>query len=179
VKWVAIALLAMMPLHVYLQPEHGWLLLSACDVAMVAMAIGVISNRPRVVAPAFLFSTFIGLPSFAVGLCTTYKFNVTGTILHVVPPVLGGMIVAHNGLPRWAAFHAWLAYVAAFVAAMAIAPAELNINFANTVWPPLANVFGTLGFQAAVLVAAAAVLALGDFVTSRVGRRAVAPQAAS
>lgn len=167
-RWAGIALLAMMPLHVALRPEHRWLLLSTCDVSAMTTAIALIAGWPRVAGVAFLFQVAIGLPAFAIGLCTTYPLNVTGTVIHVVPPLLGGIVVARHGLPARAALYAWAGYVVTFVAGYFAAPVALNINFAHFTWPPLARMFPLAGtFQAALTAVVGLVLAATELVIRR------------
>ena len=78
-RWVGVALLAMMPLHVALRPEHGWILLAACDVVGVVTAIGLVYRLPRVVAIAGLFALAVGGPAIVAGALTTYPINPTAS----------------------------------------------------------------------------------------------------
>jgi hypothetical protein len=167
-KAAALALLAMMVVHVIVRPEGGWVLLATCDVAALATALGVLVGWHRLVAAAFVFQVMIGLPAFAVGLCTTYELNPTGVAVHVVPVTLGAIAVARHGLPHRAALHAWLGYAATFVAGYLIAPPALNVNFASFVWPPLAGVFDSrAAFWAALFAATALLLAVGEVLIRR------------
>jgi hypothetical protein len=153
-----VALVAVMAIHVAVRPEHAWILLSACDLAAVATALGLVASWPRVVAIAFVFELALGLPAFAIGLCTTYPLNPTGTIIHLAPPILGAIVIARYGIPRRAAAVAWCGYACAIVAGAAFAPAELNVNFAASVWPPLADTLSLRAFQAGLLAVAAVLL---------------------
>ena len=176
-RWVAVALIAMMPFHVALRPEHGWLLLSACDLAAMVVAVGVLARWNGAVGVGFLFAVFIGLPAFVIGLFSTYPLNPTGTAIHLVPPVLGGIVVARHGLPPLAALYAWFGAATTIAMGYVLAPHELNINFASAVWPPLAHAFTISQFQAALLGAAAVLLVSGSWITRRVVRRPSAPAA--
>jgi hypothetical protein len=167
-RWAGLALLAMMPFHVALRPEHGWLLLSTCDVAAMVTAVALVAGWPRVTAVAFLFQIAVGLPAFAIGLCSTYPLNPTGTVVHVVPPLLGGIVVARLGLPARAALAAWLGYALTFVAGYFAAPVALNINFAHSVWPPLARMFPAAWvFQAALIGLVGALLGIAELAIRR------------
>jgi hypothetical protein len=178
-RWLGVALLATMPVHVALRPEHGWLLLSACDVVAVAAAIGAILAWPRVVASAGLFAIVVGVPVFAVALATVYPVNPTGLIVHLLPPLLGGIAIARDGLPPRAALFAWCGFVAALGAGYALAPPELNINMATKPWPPVARVFAIPGtFQLAMIVTIAAVLWTGEAIIRAVLRGRAARRAA-
>jgi hypothetical protein len=178
-RWVGIALIAMMPFHVALRPEHGWLLLSGCDVAAMLTAVGLVASLPGPVGVGFLFQVAIGLPAFAIGLFTTYPLNPTGTIIHLVPPLVGGIVVARHGLPPRAALYAWFGAAGSIVFGYLFAPRALNINFACAVWPPLAHVFTILQFQLALLGAAAVLLATANVVTRKVVAARPPPPAAS
>jgi hypothetical protein len=180
-KAAALAFLAMMVVHVLVRPEGGWVLLATCDVAALATALGVLVGWHRPVAAAFVFQVAIGLPAFAVGLCTTYELNPTGVAVHVVPAVLGAIAVARRGLPRGAALHAFAGYTATFVAGYLVAPPALNVNFASYVWPPLAGVFSSrAAFWAALFAATALLLVLGELVIRRIaGDRARAARPAA
>ena len=178
-RWVGFALIAMMPFHVALRPEHGWLLLSGCDVAAMVTAVGLVAGWPRPVGVAFLFQVAIGLPAFAIGLFTTYPLNPTGTIIHLVPPLAGGIVIARHGLAPGAGIYAWLGAVGAIVFGYLFAPRELNINFASAVWPPLAHAFTILEFQLALLGAAAVMLAIASALTRKLAGTQPALQEAS
>jgi hypothetical protein len=180
IRWAGVALVAMMPFHVALRPEHGWLLLSTCDVAAMVTAVALVAGWHRVVAVAFLFQIAVGLPAFAIGLCSTYPLNPTGTVVHIVPPLLGAIVVAQHGLPARAALHAWLGYTATFVASYLVVPAQLNINFAHFVWPPLARAFPVAwSFQAALLAVVGVLLALAELAIRRLWRPACADSVSS
>jgi hypothetical protein len=180
-KPAALAFLAMMVVHVMVRPEGGWVLLATCDVAALATALGVLADWHYPVAVAFVFQVTIGLPAFAVGLCTTYELNPTGVAVHVVPAALGAIAVARHGLPRRAAFHAFLGYTATFVAGYLVAPPALNVNFAAFVWPPLAGMFESRGtFWASLFAATGVLLAIGEVLIRRVaGDRARAARPAA
>lgn len=151
-RLAGLALLLVMPIHVALRPEHGWILLSTCDVVAVVIGIGLVMRWHRAVAIGGLFALAVGLPAFAIGVLTTYHLNPTGVIVHLGPAALGAYVIARDGLPRRAALYAWLGHAATFVAGFLLAPAALNVNFAAFVWPPLAGVFrNTQLFQAALL----------------------------
>jgi hypothetical protein len=180
VKLAGAVLLAVMAIHVAVRPEAGWILLSTCDVACATTALGLIAGWPRAVAVAFLFEVMIGLPAFALGVLTTYDLNPTGVIIHLAPPLIGGVVVARHGLPPNAALLAWSGYVVTFVVGYLVAPAALNVNFANRVWPPLAGVFPRLiVFQAAIVATALLVLAAGEWLMRRAFRRTAAQPATS
>jgi hypothetical protein len=166
------ALLALLPLHVALRPEHVWALFAACDLACIATALGLLFRSHRLVGTAFLFQVAVGFPSLIVGLCThTYPWNWSGVTIHIVPLVLGGIRVASEGLPRRAALDAWIAYAIAVVVTAAVSPAKLNINFASVVWPPVAKTFSLHQFQALMIVVVGAVLAVGQLVARLVSSR--------
>ena len=166
-RWSAvsagIALFGLMILHAALRPEHAWVLLATCDVAALATAAGLVFGWDRCVAAALVFQVAIGLPAFAIGLCTTYPFNVTGIAIHIVPPVLGAAAFAGRALPRHAAAIAWVGYVATVLVSYVVAPPPaFNINFTTSVWPPLARTFpGRAEFYAVLFAIAALVLWLG------------------
>jgi len=170
-RWAGLALLVVMPIHVVMRPEHAWLLLSACDVAVIVCAIGAIAGRLDVVAIAGLFALAVGLPSYAIGLATTNPINPTSLVVHVVPAIMGIVAIKRQGLPRRAALIAWCAYVLVFVAGYLFPPHELNINMASKVWPPLARVFPTtLAFHAGLLALTAGLLLAGEQIAVRARR---------
>jgi len=158
-----IALFGLMIVHAVLRPEHAWVLLATCDVAALSTAAGLVFGWERWLAAALVFEVSIGLPAFAIGLCTTYPFNVTGVAIHVVPPILGTAAFVGRALPRHATVIAWIGYVATVLVSYVVAPpAEFNINFTTSVWPPLARTFpGRAEFYAVLFAIAALVLWLG------------------
>jgi hypothetical protein len=167
-----VALLGLMTVHVATRPEHAWVLLAACDVAALATAAGLLLGWERALGASLVFQIAVGLPVFAVGLCTTYPANLTGIAIHIVPPVLGWVALRGHALPRRCARDAWLGYVASIGVTYLVAPPpELNINFTTAVWPPLAHVFpGRAAFLAALLAVAAVLLWLGERGLERVFR---------
>lgn len=159
---LGVAIFAMLPVHAVLRPEGVWALLSTCDLAAIATATGLVIGSHRLIGTAFLFQLMVGMPALIMGMFTTYQWNVTGIAIHVVPLTIGGIWVARDGLPRRAAFYAWLAYAASVPLAAVLAPPHLNINFAAVVWPPLAGTFTLPMFLAALLALVGLLLAIGE-----------------
>ena len=164
-------LLVLLAVHPLLRPEGGWALLSTCDLAAFATAIGLLTGRHRWVAAAFVFQLAVGLPALILGMLTTYHANFTGIAVHVAPLVIGGVLVRRDGMPRGSALIAWVGQVGSLVLAAAIAPVALNINMATIVWPPVAGSLSLIQFQVALTVAIGVALALCEFgVRALVGR---------
>jgi hypothetical protein len=162
-----LGILLLMVVHVIGRPEHAWLLISGCDLAAIATGVGLIVPRPRWVATACLFQAMVGLPSLIIGMLTTYDTNVTGVAIHVVPLALGATIVARDGLPRRAALIAWIGAACSMIVARLIGPPELNLNFANAVWPPLAHIFPfKIMFQACALAVVGGLLTAGAWLVA-------------
>jgi hypothetical protein len=138
-------LLALMAAHTAAHPDRGaWVLLSACDIASLATALGLLAGWRGVVGVAFLFQIAISLPAFFVGLATaTYAPNATSVAIHLLPPVAGGWVVARSGLPRRATAIALAVYLLAVLASLAFSPPALNANLVFTVWPPLQRRVGS------------------------------------
>ena len=167
------ALLALLPLHGALRPEGCWALLSTCDIACIATALGLLFRSHRLVGTAFLFQLMVGLPALILGIFTTYKWNWSGIAVHIVPLVLGAIRVAIDGLPRTAARDGWIDYAITLLVAAAVSPAALNINFGAQVWKPLTGTFSLHLFQALLIRTVGALLALGQLVAWLVARRRV------
>ena len=165
------ALLALLPLHVVLRPEGGWALLSTCDIACIATALGLLFRSHRLVGTAFLFQLMVGLPALVMGMFTTYKWNSSGIAIHIIPLVLGGVRVAAEGLPRTAARDAWIAYAITLLVAAAVSPTQLNINFGAVVWKPVAHAFSLRVFQALLILTVGALLGIGQLVAWVVSSR--------
>jgi hypothetical protein len=159
---LGVGLLAILAVHPFLRPEGGWALLSTCDLAAFATAIGLLAGWHRWIAAAFVFQLSVGMPSMILGMFTTYHANITGIAVHVVPLAIGGVLVWRHGLPRRSALIAWIGYTGSLVLAAAIVPPVLNINFATIVWPPLAGSLSLLQFQAALVAVVGLLLALGE-----------------
>jgi hypothetical protein len=164
-------LLALLPLHAVLRPEGAWALLSTCDLACIATALGLLFASHRLVGTAFLFQLMVGMPALVMGLFTTYHANWSGIAVHVVPLVLGGIQVAKYGMPRRAAFDAWVAYAISLMVAAYVSPVELNINFGAVVWKPLAGTFSLRMFQTLLILTVGALLGLGQLVAWLISSR--------
>ncbi|MBA3455279.1 MAG: hypothetical protein H0T42_19465 [Deltaproteobacteria bacterium] len=157
---LGIGLLVLLAVHPFLRPEGGWALLSTCDVAAFATAIGLLAGWHRWIAAAFVFQLVVGLPAMILGMLTTYQANISGIAVHVLPLVIGGVFVYRDGMPRWSAMIAWFMQVSTLVLAAAIAPPALNINLATVVWPPLARSFSLFQFQLVLTAAIGVALVL-------------------
>ena len=183
-RWAGLALIAMMPFHVALRPEHGWLLLSTCDVAAMVTAVGLVAGWPAPSASRSCSRSSVGLPAFAIGLFSTYPLNPTGTVIHIVPPLLGGIVVARHGLPRVRALYAWVGYAATFLTGVPGGAGHAQHQLRERRVAAARERVRPLGlFQAALLVVIG-LLALGaEWLTRRAlaGRRAApaAPTVAS
>lgn len=153
-------LLGLLAVHPFLRPEGGWALLSTCDLAAAVTAIGLIAGWHRFIAAAFVFQLIVGLPAMILGMVTTYHANLSGIAVHIVPLVIGGVLVRRHGMPRGSAMIAWFGQVGSLVLAAAIAPPELNINLATIVWPPLAGSLSLIQFQVALTAAIGVALVL-------------------
>lgn len=138
-RTVGVLLLLLMLAHTVAHPDRGaWVLLSACDVATLATAIGLVAGWRTAVGVAFLFQMSIGLPAFFVGLAThTYVPNATSVAIHLLPPLAGGWAVRRTGLPPRALATALLAYGLVVAASFFFSPPALNVNLVFTVWPPI------------------------------------------
>ncbi len=155
-------LLVLMVVHVCTRPQGIWVLASTCDIAALATAFGLLLHQHRLVASAFLFQLGVGLPSLIIGMLTTYDTNVTGVAIHVVPLVIGGAMVAREGLPRGSMLVAWAGYAASIVFAYAFAPHALHVNFTDAVWPPLAKSMSLPVFHAILLAIIGVLLGLAS-----------------
>jgi hypothetical protein len=167
-----LALLALMVVHSFLRPEGRWVLASACDLAALATALGLVAGWHRWIATSFLFELAVGVPAMTMGLFTTYQANITGIAVHVVPLVLSGAVVWRDGLPRRTWLVAAIAFAGSMVLSYLIVPTALNLNFANVVWPPLAGSFTLPMFQAALLALVATLLVLTELGVRRLLRPA-------
>jgi hypothetical protein len=162
-RWVGLALLAMMPIHVAMRPEHGWILLAACDVVGIATGLGLVYRLPRVVAIAGLFAVAVGGPAIVAGALSTYPMNPTGVVLHVAPVIIGAHTIARDGLPRRAALTAWLVYILLVVISVVVIPHRFNVNMVHRVWRPLAHIFTIPGtFQLRLIALVGLLLWLGE-----------------
>jgi hypothetical protein len=135
-------LLLLMAAHLATHPERGpWLLLSTCDIATLATAIGLVVGWHQAVGVAFLFQIAMGLPAFFGGLLTAvYAPNATSVAIHLLPPVAGGWAVARRGLPRHATALAFTVCGLAIVASL-FSPPALNVNLVFEIWPPVHRLF--------------------------------------
>lgn len=138
-RTIGLLLLLLMVAHTVTHPDRGaWVLLSACDVATLATAIGLVAGWQKAVAVAFLFQMSIGLPAFFAGLVThTYTPNATSVAIHLLPPLAGGWAVRRTGLPPHALAAALLTYGLVVAASFLFSPPALNVNLVFTVWPPI------------------------------------------
>ena len=160
-RLTGLALFALMIVHPFLRPERGWVYLSACDIAALVTAAGLVVPSDRALAAAFVFQVMAGIPALTIGILTgTYPVNPTGIAVHLVPPILA--IAMLRTLPRGSAALAWLGALAAFFASMVLAPPALNLNFSDHAFGPVAATFGNAGFDVAMFALAAVLLFGGE-----------------
>lgn len=169
-RLTGLGLLALMLVHPFLRPERGWVLLSACDVAALGTAIGLVWPSDRVLAAAFVFQVMVGIPALTIGIVIgAYPVNPTGVAIHLVPPVLAALTL--RAIPRGTAVLAWLGALGSFFASMVFAPPALNLNFSDHVFGPLQHTFTPVEYDVTMFAVAAVLLAGGELLLGRAVRR--------
>lgn len=134
-----LAILILLVLHALAKslPQMLW----ACHVATLAIAVGVLAERPRLIAGGTLFHAGSGIPTYVLGVLTTGENSVTSVLVHTVPITVGLLELWRLGMPRGGILVGWLLYLGAMVVSYFVTPPSMNINLVHEPWPPMASVF--------------------------------------
>ena len=134
-----LAILILLVLHAFAKslPQMLW----ACHVATLAIALGVLAERPRLIAAGTLFHAGSGIPTYILGVLTSGENSVTSVLVHTVPITVGLLELWRLGMPRGAILPGWLLYIGAMVVSYFVTPPSMNINLVHEPWPPMASVF--------------------------------------
>jgi hypothetical protein len=141
-------------------PQMLW----ACHVASLAIAVGALAERPRLLAAGTLFHAGSGIPTYIIGVLATGENSVTSVLMHTVPLTVGLLELWRlGGVPRGSILPAWLLYIAAMAASYWLTEPSLNINLVHQPWPPMAGVFTQLWMSWVVNgVSSLALIAVAD-----------------
>src|SRR5262245_61331720 len=103
-RWVGLILLAALVVHALVTKVPDLLseMLYACHVATALMAVGILLGRPEPVAPAFVFHVGMGAPALVLDIATSGIAQPTSILVHILPLVVGILVVRRHGLRPWA-----------------------------------------------------------------------------
>lgn len=157
-RWLGVVVLLAIALHAATKAGDGklWEMLWACHVATTLLGLGILAGSRRVVGIGFLFHLAIGCPAFLLDVIATQTTTPTSVLVHGLPLLAGGLVVARCGLPPRAPLVAWICYLALQLVSYGLTDPALNINLAHAAWEPMARVFP--GVWAARLMNAAMAL---------------------
>jgi hypothetical protein len=146
------------------QPEH---LLWACHLGALCVGIGLLLRSPALNAVGFLWLC-VGNVLWGIDLFGGGEFIATSLFTHLLGWGIGGVGVAHLGMPR----HSWARALLAFLALQQLCrlatPPTANINLAHAVWTGWEASFASYwAYQALLLSIGAAAFALVEFGTRR------------
>ncbi|MBZ5651621.1 MAG: hypothetical protein LAO18_14175 [Acidobacteriia bacterium] len=105
------------------------------------------------VAAGFIFQAAVGGPAWTLGMIYYHNVQLISVLLQVVPPLAGLPFVSGMPqIPKAAPAIAWLLHPTSLCASLLWRNEELNVNFSNAVWPPLADFFRLPVFQALLVL---------------------------
>jgi hypothetical protein len=111
-------------------------LLWSCNVAVLAVALGLALERARVVGVGALL-LLLGEPFWIVGIASG-DFLVTSPLTHVVVPAVALWALKRSGVPRGLVLPSLGVVALATIAARVVAPPAENVNLASFVPPQAA-----------------------------------------
>lgn len=115
-------------------------MLWVCHVASLIIAIGIFFHAPRLTASGFLFHVALGLPGYLMDVIATGATTPTSMVVHLVPPIAGGMELWRRGFPNGVVLPCAMLYpILVAISYVATDPA-LNVNLAYAPWPPVAKI---------------------------------------
>lgn len=137
-------------------------LLWACHVASALLAVGLVADRPRLVAIGFVFHVGLGIPVFLLDVIVMESSTVTSVLLHTLPLAAGAWALWGRPLPGGVLVRAWLLYPIAMVGAYLLGDPAHNVMLVHAPYEPAAAWFPALWMSwLANAAAALTCLALG------------------
>jgi hypothetical protein len=143
-------------------------LLWACHVASCGIAIGLVFDRPRMVAAGVLFQVGTGVPAYLLDAIVNRRTYATSVLLHTVPAVVGVWALWGRPFPRRSLVPALLIHPAAMVAAYAFADPALNVMLVEQPWDATSSVLSTLWMSWLVNIVLAMALTTAGWLVVRV-----------
>jgi hypothetical protein len=119
-----------MRLSVLLADDKAYDIFWVCNLANVALGIGILANQPKIIRPA-AFWLLLGLPLWAHYCITTGDYQFTSFLTHI-----GGNLIALLGLARvrvdsWSWAYAIAGFWALQLFSRIVTPPDLNVNVAH------------------------------------------------
>ena len=154
-KAAGAAALAFVLLHAVELRGYGELedLLWACNVACVALGVGLIARRRELVAGGTLVLA-VGLPLWVLGVATGERFMLTSVLVHAGGLALGVRGVARLGMPRGIWWKTLACHCALIPLARALGSPTRNVDLAFRIWPGFERAFGSWRGYIAFVIAA-------------------------
>lgn len=108
-------------------------LLWACHLGALAVGVGLVVVRARIVAVGFLWLC-LGNVLWLLDLATGAELIPTSLLTHVGGFAIGLLGVVRLGLPRGSAWQAMLSFLVLQQLCRWLTPAAANVNVAHSVW---------------------------------------------
>lgn len=162
VGWLCLAAILIHAVnHVRLGTPYD--LMWECNIATALLAIGCLSEKPRLVAIPTMWLCF-GTPLWALDIFTGGVFMATSLLTHFGALLLGLYATRKLGMPR----HTWPLATLGLIGVMLVSrfttPPELNLNLAHAVWSGWEDTFPRYDVYFVVVVSG---FALTFFVVER------------
>src|SRR5262249_37783741 len=110
----------------------------------LVIAIGLVLDRPRMIAVGLVFHVGEGIPAYVLDAIAGGESSITSVLLHTVPVASAAWALWGRRLPRGILVRAWLVHPSAMVAAYVLADPTLNVMLVQKPWEVTASLFPAL-----------------------------------
>ena len=143
--WPAALVFGALLLHALTKLERGLLgeMLWACHAASLLVGLGMLARQTWLVATGTLFHLGVGVPAYVLDLVVLQSTTLTSVLVHLVPPLLGLLVLRREPVwscwPRWTPLAAGALYPCLIPISRWLTEPALNVNLAFRPWSPLAT----------------------------------------
>ncbi len=133
-------------------------MLYVCHIASFTLALGLLLQRPLLVAIGFVFHLGVGFPTWGLDIVVMQTTTPTSILVHLLPLLAGYFYLRKTGIPKGATAGALGMCALLVPVSYWGTPPALNVNVVHRVWEPFQDVFSSQVIYLACNFAVAAVL---------------------
>jgi hypothetical protein len=119
-----------MRLAVLLADDKAYDIFWVCNLANVALGIGILANQPKIIRPA-AFWLLLGLPLWAHYCITTGDYQLTSVLTHIGGNLIALLALARVRVDSWSWAYAIAGFWVLQLFSRIFTPPDLNVNVAH------------------------------------------------